>query len=97
MNSKRITAGVLVVLLLVLLSWTFIGGVGDLRLQVLLGFGIVLGLVYAIHGRLSEWILDLSGNKIVADDAPGNISPRVYLPILGAVVLIAVIIFLVNV
>lgn len=84
-------------LLLALLSWTFIGGVGDLRLQVLLGFGIVLGLMYLIYGRLPEWMLDLSGNKIVADDAPGNISPRVYLPILGAVVLIAVLAFLVSV
>ena len=84
-------------LLLVLLVWTFVGGVGDLRLQVLLGFGIVLGLVYAIYGRLPQWLLDLSGNKIVADDDPANISPRVYLPILGAVVLIAVLAFLVGV
>jgi hypothetical protein len=32
---------------------------------------------------------------LVADDDPSNISPRVYLPIIGGVILLAVVVFVI--
>jgi len=97
MTAKRISAGLLSIFLMAMLVRTFIGGVGDIRTQVLLGMGVILGAVYTFYGQLPEWLVNFSGGKIVSDDDPGNISPRVYLPILLAVILIAVIVFIVMV
>ena len=97
MTSKRFTAGLLSIFLMAMLGWTFIGNVGDVRIQVLLGLGVVLGVVYTFYGQLPEWLVNLSGGKIVADDDPGNISPRIYLPILGVVMVLAVVAFFVVV
>ena len=95
MRPKQITAGLLSMVLLALLVWTFVGNAGDIRIQVLLGIGIVLGFIYTIYGQLPEWLINFSGGKIVADDDPSNISPRIYLPILGVVILIASLIMMV--
>lgn len=95
MTTKRITAGLLSIFLMAMLVWNFIGNVGDIRIQVMLGVGVVLGVVYTFYGQLPEWLVTLSGGKIVADDDPGNISPLIYLPILLALLLIGVIIIMI--
>ncbi|WP_298862275.1 hypothetical protein [uncultured Gimesia sp.] len=97
MTSKRISAGLLSIFLLAMLGWTFIGNVGDVWTQVMLGMGVALGAIYAFYGQLPEWLINLSGGKIVADDDPGNISPRVYLPILGVAILVAAFVFLTSI
>ncbi|QDU00288.1 hypothetical protein [Gimesia aquarii] len=91
MSPKRITSGLLSLILLVLFGWTFVGGVDDLRIQVMLCIGVVLGTVYTIYGELPKWLIILSGGKIVADEDPSNISPRIYLPILMVAILIAIV------
>lgn len=77
-------------------------------ISVSLSIGIVLGILYLRRrGRLPEWILFLArmqselpfqgSPNIVADDEPGNISPKVYLPlIIGALVIGAVLIWIFN-
>ena len=55
-------------------------GVGDVRTQVMLGADSFLGVLYTLFGRLPDWLIEHSGGSLVADDNPGNISPRVYGP-----------------
>ncbi|MFK7767258.1 MAG: hypothetical protein AB8B55_08550 [Mariniblastus sp.] len=95
MTTNRITAGTLSLVLLALLGWCIIAGVGDVRTWVILGVGVVLGSIYTAFGRLPDWIIDHSGGTIVDDDAPPNISPRVYFPILLGVIIVAIIVFVV--
>ena len=83
-------------LLLTLLGWCMVRGVGDLPTQVMLGIGSVLGIVYTILGHLPEWVTSHSGGSIVADDDPGNIEPRLYLSVIGAAILLAVVVFVVR-
>ena len=74
---------------------------GDLNTLWLLCVGVVLGALYTLRGgtlpafihRSSEshW---LSNSPITADDDPRNLSPKLYLPILGAAVLIAALFYL---
>lgn len=89
MNRKRITAGLLSLVLLGLLGWSIVGGVGDIHTRLLIGLGAVLGIAYAAYGRLPDWLISLSGGSLVADDDPSNISPRVYLPIIGGAIVLA--------
>jgi len=91
----RITAGLLALVLLGLLGWSIVGGVGDMRTQILLGVGAVLGIAYAAYGRLPDWLISLSGGSLTADDDPSNISPRVYLPIIGGAVVLAAVVLVV--
>lgn len=95
MTINRIVAGSLSLLLLTLLGWSIFAGVGDLRTWIVLGIGAVLGLLYSIVGRLPNWIVDLSGGSITEDDDPSNLSPRVYLPILLGVIVVAVAVLLI--
>ncbi len=95
MSPTRITAGLLSLVLLGLLVWTIVRGVGDIRTQILIGVGAVLGIAYVAYGRLPGWLISLSGGSLVADDDPSNISPRVYLPIIGGVILLAVVVFVI--
>ena len=95
MTPTRITAGLLALVLLGLLGWTIVRGVGDIRTQILLGVGAVLGIAYVAYGRLPDWLISLGGGSLVADDDPSNISPRVYLPIIGGVILLAVVVFVI--
>ncbi|ELP31401.1 hypothetical protein RBSWK_04671 [Rhodopirellula baltica SWK14] len=71
--------------------------VGDLRIWVVLGFGVTLGSLYTAFGRLPDWIVENSGGSITDDDDPSNVSARVYLPILLGVILIAFAVFVVAV
>ena len=91
--ARRIAALLLTTALLALLLYTLVVGVGDSRTRLLLGVGIVLGAMYTIRGgslppfmSQSDWS---GGTGITADDDPRNLSPKLYLPILLAVVLLA--------
>ena len=100
MTPKRILAGLLSMVFLTLLGLTFFpdASTGDpedlLFFQATLGVAAVLGIVYAAYGRLPDWIIDLSDGSLTHDDDPSNISPRVYLPILFALVLVVVLAFI---
>ena len=91
MNTNRITAGILSLALSALLGWSIVSGVGDLRTRIILGGGVALGVLYTAFGRLPDWIRDHTGGAITDDDDPSNISPRVYLPIIFGVILVAVV------
>ena len=71
---------------------------GSLGTLPVLASGIVLGALYVWRGgSLPEWA-DRFGNRrggasITRDDDPGNIPPKVYLPILLGVLLLAALIF----
>ena len=97
MTPTRIIAGLLSLVLVGLLGWSIVRGAGDIRTQILLGVGVVLGIAYVVYGRLPDWLISLSGGSLVADDDPSNISPRVYLPIIGGVILLAVVVFVIVV
>ena len=97
MTTNRIVAGTLSIVLLALLGWSVTVGLGDVRTWIMLGVGAALGMLYTAIGRLPDWIVDLSGGSIANDDDPSNISPRVYLPILLTVILVAATVFVVVV
>lgn len=90
MNTNRIAACILSFLLLVLLGWSVFAGVGDVRTWFMLGAGALLGALYAVLGRLPDWITAYSSGSITADDDPSNISPRVYLPMIFGIIIVAV-------
>lgn len=90
MSSNQIAAVALSLLLLALLAWSILAGVGNLHIILLLGIGSILGLVYAVKGQLPDWIIDHSA-CLTHDDDLSNISPRIYLPILLGVIALAVI------
>ena len=89
MTTNQIASGILSLVLLALLGWCIFAGVGDVRTWAFLGVGVILGGLYTAFGRLPHWIADYSGGSITDDDDPANISPRVYLPILLGVIVIA--------
>jgi hypothetical protein len=95
MNTNRIAACIFSFLLLALLGWSVFAGVGDVRTWIMLGVGTLLGALYAVFGRLPDWITEYSGGSITADDDPSNISPRVYLPIVFGIIVVAVTVFVV--
>lgn len=95
MKPKRIVAGVLTLALLTLLGWSVFAGFGDFPTWIMLGFGAALGGLYTAFGRLPDWIVDHSGGSITEDADPSNIAPRVYVPILLGVIVVAVLVLLV--
>lgn len=94
-NAKRIVALVLTLLLCVCTVLIWRQGGGNIRIFVGLGVGIVLGFCFVIRVSLPDSVYRASdspwnlGGQVTADDDPRNISPRVYLPILAAVLVIA--------
>lgn len=92
MSKQRVAAVVLSVLLLLLLGWSVLQGVADMRTQAMLAAGACVGLLYALAGRLPDWLYQLSGGSLSDDDDPGNLSPRVYLPVLGIALLAGIIV-----
>lgn len=95
MTRTRILAGLLTLVLLALLGWCIVRGVGDVRTQVILGGGSLLGVLYTVFGRLPDWLIEHSGGSLAADDDPGNIPARVYLSVIGAAILLAIVAFVV--
>jgi hypothetical protein len=89
MTTNRIASGILSLILSALLGWSLFAGVGDFRTRVMLGCGVAFGILYTLFGRIPNWARKFGGGSITDDDDPANISPRVYLPILFCVILIA--------
>ncbi len=52
MTLNRIAAGLLTLSLALLFAWATAAGLANIRLRVILGGGIVLGMIYVIMGRL---------------------------------------------
>jgi hypothetical protein len=94
-NTNRIAACILSLVLLAWLGWSVFAGVGDIRTWIMLGVGTALGALYPVFGRLPDWIIEYSGGSITDDDDPSNISPRVYLPIILGIIVVAVTVFVV--
>lgn len=92
MSYQRILSGVLAFVIFVLLGWSITQGIGDILGNIILGLGVVLGVIYTIYGRIPHWMIVISNGSLVADDALGNISPRIYLPILGGILFVAAIV-----
>jgi hypothetical protein len=90
-KPTRVLAALLTLVLLALLGWSLVRGMGGVSLQLILAGGAFLGSLYTIFGRLPDWIIACSSGYIVADDDPGNISPRIYLSVIGAAILLAVV------
>ena len=90
MNTNRVAAGILSLVLSALLGWSIVAGVGDLRTRIILGGGVALGVLYTAFGRVPDWIRDRTGGTLTDDDDPSNISPRVYLPIILGAILVAI-------
>ena len=90
---RRGAALVLTTTLVGLAVYTVWARVGDWRLLELLGIGIVLGLVYALRGSLPSSLVRMSGARITHDDDPRNLSPKVYLPVLIIVILLAALLY----
>jgi hypothetical protein len=92
--AKRVAALVLTLALATLAMYTWRAGTGDSHVLLMMSFSVVLGALYVIRGgslpsfmyRNSHWA---GGTGIAADDDPGNISPKVYLPILLIVIVAA--------
>ena len=95
MTTNRIIAAVMSCVLFALLAWSIYSKSGDTRTLIMVSVGAVLGLVYAMFGRLPGWVVALSGSSITDDDDPSNIPARVYLPILLGVIVTAVVAFVV--
>ena len=98
--GKRLVVLTLTLGLTAVLIYMWFADVGDLKTAGYLAFGIVLGLTYTIRGgSLPESIYEISeshwigGTGITTDDDPRNISPKVYLPILLAAILLAAALF----
>lgn len=94
--GKRLAALVLTAGLAALVVYSLISGTGNIESRILLGVGIVLGTLYLVRGgSLPDSIHTIStshwfgGTGINAADDPSNLSPKVYLPILITVILIA--------
>ncbi|HEY4261917.1 MAG TPA: hypothetical protein VGM98_17230 [Schlesneria sp.] len=96
MNRSRVAAIILSLLLLSLLIWSLLNRIRDQRLLIMLGFGVCLGAIYAVNGRLPQWMISASSKSLTADDDPANISPRLYLPILAGVVIVALLVLSVG-
>ena len=97
-HTKRIVALCLTVFLLIVLCIMFFTSQPKKDYGVII-LGILLGGLYVVRGgTLPRWLIEytqkfnfFTGGIITADDDPANISPRIYLPIISSVILIAII------
>ena len=76
-----LTAFIATVMLCVIVS-----GFLEIHILGLLVTGVILGVIFLVFGRLPEFVREWFG--IASDDDPANLSPKVYLPILLAVILL---------
>jgi hypothetical protein len=92
---RRAAVLLLTMLLACVAIYVWQAKVGDQRVLFLLSTGIVLGVIYTIRGgSLPQWLHRLGGGKITKDDDPRNLSPKVYLPVLLAVIVVAALLYL---
>jgi len=93
--SRRVAVLLLTMMLAGLAIYVWRAKVGDQRVLWLLGTGIGLGVIYTIRGgSLPPWVYRLGGGRITDDDDPRNLSPKVYLPVLLAVIVVALLLYL---
>src|SRR5438270_831854 len=89
-TSKRLVVFIVTLCLVGLALYSWRGGVGDRSTRYLLCIGVALGLLYIVRGgSLPPLVYKFSGGSLTSDDAPGNLSPKVYLVVLLAVILAA--------
>jgi hypothetical protein len=92
MDRKRIAVSALALLLLALGIYGWLSRTATPQVLGLLAFGVAVAIMYVARGgSLPEFLHRYGG--VDRDDAPGNIPPRVYLPILATVLLEAAFIF----
>ena len=92
---RRAAVLVLTLMLSCLAIYVWRAKVGDQRVLFLLSTGILLGVVYTIRGgSLPLWVHRIGGNKITNEDDPRNLSPKLYLPVLLAVIVVAALLYL---
>jgi hypothetical protein len=88
MSIKRMVVLLLVVGIAVLGLLAIRAGTAEPDQLVILATGIVLGIIYLVRGgSLPDWIHRYF--NVNAEDDPSNLPPRIYLPILIAVLVIA--------
>lgn len=97
-HSKRIVALILTFFLVIVLALMIFTSLPAKESGVII-FGIILGTIYVIRGgSLPNWYIEFTqkfdfytGGHVTADDNPSNLSPKIYLPIIFAAILIALI------
>lgn len=103
-HLNRITALCLTIFLSIIL-FTMPFTSNSLKEYSVVILGVVLGWLYVIRGgSLPGWLIEFTqkfnfytGGTITKDNAPENISPRIYLPILLSAILIAILAYFVFV
>jgi|SRR6266478_4942136 len=91
---RRVAVFLLTMLLAGLAIYTWRANVGNRRVLLLLAIGIVMGLIYTVRGgSLPPWLYRRGGGKITEDHDSRNLSPKVYLPVLLAVILLAAVLY----
>jgi hypothetical protein len=92
MAGKRAIVILLALGLAALGIYGWISGTATREVLVLIAFGLIVSLVFIARGGSLPELVHRYG-AVDRDDAPDNIPPRVYLPILAIVLLTAAIIF----
>jgi hypothetical protein len=98
-TRKRLTAGVLIVVILVLGLIAGLNRMGDARFYYTLAIGIIFGAWYVMRGDLPQRVYDATesrwntGLHLTRDDDPRNISPKIYLPLIVILILGGIIAF----
>jgi hypothetical protein len=94
MSIKRLVVLLLVAGIAVLGLLAVRAGTAEPGQLAIFATGIVLGMVYLIRGgSLPDWVHRYF--DVNADDDPSNLPPRIYLPVLIAVIVIASLAFLI--
>ena len=93
MQTKQWIVGFLTTALMAIAIYAWATGTATAEMLRLIAVGVVLATIYLIRGgQLPGWPSRVA--NVRPDDAPGNISPRIYLPIVFAAILVATILFL---
>jgi hypothetical protein len=87
-GRKRVIVLALAAVLAVLGVYGWATGTATFDVLRLIGLGVVLAVVYVVRrGTLPDMAYRFA--NVLPDDDPRNLSPRIYLPILVAAILIA--------
>ena len=93
MRGKQWIVGFLTTALMAIALYAWATGTATAEMLRLIAVGVVLATVYLIRGgHLPAWASRLA--NVRPEDAPGNVSPRIYLPIVFTAILVATILFL---
>ncbi len=68
--------------------------IDDYKTWATIFFGVVVTIIYIKSGwKMPLWIMKFA--RLTADDDPSNISPKIYLSLIGLCIMIAVVLFFV--